>query len=104
MSRKTPGAPTRVLVTGADQHQGLAVIRGLGKIGMEVIAAGAEPHSLGFYSRYASGCVEYCAPRLNRNRFVRDVIEAARHYEVDIIVPAVESTMAALVADRKSVV
>jgi NAD(P)-dependent dehydrogenase (short-subunit alcohol dehydrogenase family) len=44
----------RVLVTGADQHQGLAVIRGLGQAGVTVIACGPTAQSVGFRSRYAA--------------------------------------------------
>lgn len=39
------GAP-KVLVTGAETHQGLAVIRGLA--GVPVVACGAHRRSLGF--------------------------------------------------------
>ena len=42
-----------VLVTGADQRQGLAVIRSLGRRGVSVLAAGVHSKSIGFYS-YAS--------------------------------------------------
>ena len=45
-------ARPRVLVTGADQHQGLAVIRGLGLAGIPVVACGPCRWSLGFHSRY----------------------------------------------------
>ena len=90
----------RVLVTGADQHQGLAVIRGLGLAGVDVIAAGAEEHSIGFYSRHTVERVRYRPARLDPDGFVLDIIDALRRTEVDLVMPAVESTLAALVAHR----
>jgi predicted ATP-grasp superfamily ATP-dependent carboligase len=94
---------TRVLVTGADQHQGLAVIRGLGRGGVDVIAAGPHGGSLGFHSRYATDRVVYRAPGLDAGGFVDDVIAAAQRTNADLVMPAVESTLAALVERRVEV-
>jgi predicted ATP-grasp superfamily ATP-dependent carboligase len=94
---------TRVLVTGADQHQGLAVIRGLGMAGVDVIAAGAEKHSMGFYSKYVVERVHYRHPREDPDGFVDDILAALRRTGADLVMPAVESTLAALVARRQEI-
>jgi predicted ATP-grasp superfamily ATP-dependent carboligase len=91
------------LVTGADQHQGLAVIRGLGLAGVDVIAAGSHPRSIGFYSRYVVERVVYRHPRVDRAGFIADVLDAMRRTGADLVMPAVESTLAALVAHRDQV-
>jgi predicted ATP-grasp superfamily ATP-dependent carboligase len=88
--------PRTVLVTGADQHQGLAVIRGLGLGGARVVACGAERRSIGFYSRYAVARYRYTSPLEDGERFVSDVITAVEETRPDLVIPAVESTLVAL--------
>ena len=51
-----------VLVTGSEEHQGLAVIRGLGRAGIPVVACGLQRRSLGFYSRYVVHRATYASP------------------------------------------
>jgi predicted ATP-grasp superfamily ATP-dependent carboligase len=93
----------RVLVTGADQHQGLAVIRGLGRAGYHVIAAGDSPSSIGFYSRYTSDRVVYRSPSLDPPGFGFDILAGIERTQASVIMPAVESTLAALSAMREEV-
>ena len=71
-------ARARVLVTGADQHQGLAVIRGVGRAGFPVIACGAERGSLGFASRYAALRRVYTPPAKDPARFLDDMLRITR--------------------------
>ena len=93
----------RVLVTGADQHQGLAVIRGLGSEGVRVIACGPSPRSMGFFSRYASERHVYTTPGQDAGAFVADVVRIARASGADLILPTVESTLVPLASDRERV-
>jgi predicted ATP-grasp superfamily ATP-dependent carboligase len=94
---------TRVLVTGADQHQALAVIRGLGRSGVDVTAAGPHANSLGFHSRYTSARAVYRSPSVDPGGFVEDVLAAVKRTGADLVMPAVESTLAALVEYRAEV-
>ncbi|MBI4502508.1 MAG: ATP-grasp domain-containing protein [Gemmatimonadetes bacterium] len=88
----------KVLVTGAEEHQGLAVIRGLGRAGIPVVACGREPHSLGFYSRYAAENAAYESPFGDRERFVADILSAVERTRPSLIMPVAESTLVALSA------
>jgi predicted ATP-grasp superfamily ATP-dependent carboligase len=85
----------RVLVLGAEEHQGLAVIRGLGLAGVCVIAGGARRHSLGFYSRYAARRARYRSPHEDPDGFRHDVLDIVRRTQPDVVLPALESTLAA---------
>jgi predicted ATP-grasp superfamily ATP-dependent carboligase len=85
-----------VLVTGADQRQGLAVIRSLGRRGVSVVAAGPDPNSLGFSSRYAAAQWVYPSPFEQPGAFVESICEAARRFQVRLVMPVVESTVAVL--------
>lgn len=85
-----------VLVTGADQHQGLAVIRGLGEAGIPVVACGASRWSLGFHSRYATHHARYTSPQHNPAQFSADILRLVQRYRPELVIPTVESTLVLL--------
>ena len=91
------------LVTGAEEHQGLAVIRGLGMAGVPVVACGSTRGSLGFWSRFATARRVYTSPFTDQQRFVADVLEIARASGANLIVPSVESTLVVLDAHRAAI-
>lgn len=95
-------APLRVLVTGADQHQGLAVIRGLGVAGEFVIAAGSKADSLGFASRHAQVRRTYTSPFADPARCTADLLRIIAETAPDVVLPSVEATVVLLnrVRDR----
>lgn len=85
-----------VLVTGADQHQGLAVIRGLGQAGIPVIAAGTERRSLGFASRYATVTHRYASPFSDPARATNDLLAIIEATRPAVVIPSVEATLVLL--------
>jgi len=85
-----------VLVTGADQHQGLAVIRGLGEAGIPVVACGASRWSLGLYSRYATHRARYTPALHNPAQFTADLLRLVQRYRPELVIPTVESTLVLL--------
>lgn len=85
-----------VIVTGAEEHQGLAVIRGLGLRGVPVVACGSKRRSLGFYSRFARRRHVYTSPFVDARRFVDDILNIARASGASLIIPSVESTLVVL--------
>jgi predicted ATP-grasp superfamily ATP-dependent carboligase len=97
------GAETRVLVTGADQHQGLAVIRGLGLAGIPVIACGARRDSLGFRSKYVDEHFTYTSPFTSKADFIRDVLAILDQTKPGLVIPVVESTLVVLDEHRHEV-
>ena len=94
---------SKVLVLGADQHQGLAVIRGLGLAGIPVAACGVSPRSIGFYSRYATETWRYAPPSKDRKRFLDDVAGILSRSRPGLVIPAVESTLVVLNEARELV-
>lgn len=92
-----------VLVTGADQRQGLAVIRSLGRRGVSVVAAGPDSNSLGFCSRYAAARWVYPSPLEQPEAFVESLCEAARRFQVRLVMPVVESTVTVLNEHRDAI-
>src|SRR3989442_11741376 len=93
----------KVLVLGADQHQVLAVSRGLGMAGIPVVACGTSPRSIGFYSRYATETWRYTPPSDDRKRFLDDVAGILSRSRPGLVIPAVESTLVVLSDARELV-
>jgi predicted ATP-grasp superfamily ATP-dependent carboligase len=85
-----------VLVTGADQRQGLSVIRSLGRHGISVVAAGPNDSCMGFYSRYAKASWVYPPPLEKPREFIDSLVEAIKRFQVKIVMPVVESTLIVL--------
>lgn len=85
-----------VLVTGADQHQGLAVIRGLGRAGIPVIAAGNHSGCIGFASRYTTERRTYTSPFRDPDRFREEMLAMVAELRPQLIIPAVEGTLVLL--------
>ena len=89
-----------VLVTGADQRQGLAVVRALGERGISVLAAGLQPDSLAFYSRFTAGRCVYPPLAGDPKQFIDAMESVIVEHAIPLVFPAVESTMLAL-AERR---
>lgn len=92
-----------VLVTGAQEHQGLAVIRGLGMAGFPVVACGTSRHSIGFYSRYTTATGRYTSPFESPRRFLDDVLRTIRRTRPGLVLPTVESTLVVLSEHRAEI-
>jgi predicted ATP-grasp superfamily ATP-dependent carboligase len=91
----------KVLVTGAEEHQGLAVIRGLGQAGIPVVACGRDARSRGFYSRYTVARSTYASPFDDGERFLSDIIGMVDRTGARLIMPVTESTLVVLSAARE---
>ncbi len=85
-----------VLVTGADQRQGLAVIRALGCKGLRIFAAGLESNSIGFFSRYTHGFCKYPSPSTDKRDFIYTILKVVKKHHIPFVFPVVESTVIAL--------
>jgi predicted ATP-grasp superfamily ATP-dependent carboligase len=89
-----------VLVTDADRGSALSIIRSLGRRGWKVIAAGEDLGSIGFRSRFASGCMVYPSPERAPSGFVDSMLEAVVRNHVDLIVPVTDAAILPLHAER----
>jgi predicted ATP-grasp superfamily ATP-dependent carboligase len=94
-----PERPT-ILVTDAGRGSALAIIRSLGRRGWRVIAADADPRSLGFRSHYAREKLCYPCPETTPRAFVSALLTAARNQRVDLILPVTDAAILPLSAAR----
>lgn len=84
------GKSQTVLVTDAGRGSAIAVIRSLGRKGYHVIAADADPQSIGFYSRYAHERLVYPAPEAKPQEFCDCLLEMVKTKHVDLIIPVTD--------------
>ncbi len=93
---ETVGAPVVAVVTSVGIHNGLAVLRGLGRMGVPVYAV-SEKNSIGFYSRYV--CKSWVVPDNHHDPegFLEVLLEVGRELKT-------EGKKAVLFATRDSTV
>lgn len=96
----TAARPLKVLVTGAEEHQGLAIVRGLGLRGVPVVACGLRTRGLGLVSRYATERYTYPHPSTDRAGFTAAVEQAIAASGATLVIPGVETALVALDAER----
>ena len=82
----------KVLVLDANQRSALAIIRSLGRRGLQIFAADHQPHSLGAASKYSRASMCYPDPATSPVAFVNEVMAIADRLSVDIIMPATDLT------------
>ncbi len=90
-----------VLVTDADRGSALAIMRSLGRRGWRVIAAGEQEGCLGFRSRYVTERLIYPAAWYAPAEMVATLLEAARSYDVDLLIPVTDDVLLPLAAARE---
>jgi predicted ATP-grasp superfamily ATP-dependent carboligase len=87
----------RALVLDANQRSALAIVRSLGRHGIQVVAADHVSRPVGAASRYAVASQSYADPAAEPERFIADVKDAARRFNVGSIFPATDVTTMLLV-------
>lgn len=92
-----------VLVTGAETHQGIIVIRSLGTRGVRMLVTGTLPDSKGFYSKYVDHHEFLLSPDTEPDAFVDAVLDLVRASGIPYIYPVTESSLIALNGRREEV-
>ncbi len=90
----------KILVTDAGRGSAVAIIRSLGRKGYRVVAADANPKSLGFRSRYAHESLVYPAPETHPDEFCDAMLRAVKTLGVDLIIPVTDLTQQPLAHAR----
>jgi len=75
----------RVLVDNADSGVALAVIRSLGKKGIDITAASSTPSALSFYSKYCKHKVLYTSPEEDGNRYLQEMLNIVKRKDYDVL-------------------
>lgn len=78
----------RVLILESHHRHSLAVVRSLGKKGIQVFASSDNKHSPAFYSRYCQDQVVYGNSSSNK-KFADELLEIVSHDKYEMIIPTV---------------
>ena len=84
---------TRVLVTDAQMRNSLAIIRSLGKKGIEVTGAEETRFATGFFSKYCNHRVVYPSPNRFPDQFTEYLLDTVKRDRYDAIFPVTDSTV-----------
>jgi len=94
---KTP----KVFVTDAQMRSSVAVIRSLGKQGLEVTGGEETRFTTGFFSEYCKHNVVYPSPKKRQDMFLKYVLELVKDNEYDVIFPMTDDTVVPIVEHKK---
>jgi predicted ATP-grasp superfamily ATP-dependent carboligase len=82
----------KVLVTNASDRAALAVIRSLGKRGVDVIAAESFSFSTGALSKYCRHRILYPPPERNKTTFIKWLLHFVKRENLDLLIPVNDFT------------
>lgn len=92
-----------VFVTDAQMRSSLAVIRSLGKQGLEVTAGEETRCATGAFSRYCSHRLVYPSPVREEEKFVRHLLAHLREKEYDAIFPVADACLKPIVDHEEEI-
>ena len=85
---------SRVLITNADYKNALAVVRSLGKKGINITAASHKPLPVSFYSKYCNKRRSYYPPTENHKKFVGSLLNIVKEDRIEVLFPiGVDTTL-----------
>jgi predicted ATP-grasp superfamily ATP-dependent carboligase len=95
-----PDRPFRVMVTDAERGSAVAIIRSLGRKGMQVVAASSVAGAAGFRSRYTMERLEYPSPSTRPAAAVEAIVRAAAERKIDLVIPVTDQVIVPLAGAR----
>lgn len=87
----------KVLVTDASERAALAVIRSLGRKGIEVTAGDSTRFNIGFFSKYCKQKILYPPPELEKSKFVKTMLKLVRDESFDLLIPITDIAMVPII-------
>ncbi len=91
----------KVLVTDAQMRSSLAVIRSLGKKGLNVTAGEETRFTTGFFSKYCNNKVVYINPINEEEKFVEKILDTVKNNDYDIVFPVADNCLKPIIENRK---
>jgi len=91
----------KVLVTDASERAALAVIRSLGRKGIEVTAGDSVRFSMGFFSKYSKRRILYPPPEIEKTRFVKAVLKLVKDESFDLLIPITDIAMVPIIEHKE---
>lgn len=95
--------PQTALITDAQMRSSLAVIRSLGKRGINVTAGEETRFATGFFSKYCTNHVVYPSPLKQNDEFVEYLIELLQKHPYDLLIPVANPTLQPIVDHEREI-
>ena len=86
-----------VFVTDAQMRSSLAVIRSLGKCGLNVTAGEETIFTTGFFSKYCHHSVVYPSPKKHKNEFIDYILNKLEKNKYDVVFPVADACLLPLI-------
>ena len=93
----------KVIVTDSSERAALAVIRSLGRRGIEVVAVDSTSFNTGFLSKYCSRRIICPPPQKNKRKFVDSMLRLVRNENFDLLIPITDFTMIPILERRDEI-
>jgi predicted ATP-grasp superfamily ATP-dependent carboligase len=91
-----------VFVTDAQMRSSLAVIRSLGRQGLQVTAGEETIWSTGFLSKYCAGKVVYPSPR-ESEKFIECLVPVLERGDYDVIFPVADACLKPIIENEREI-
>lgn len=93
----------KVFVTDAQMRSSLAVIRSLGKNGLDVTAGEETKFATGFFSKYCNHHVVYPSPKKHKSEFLDYMLNKIEKNKYDVIMPVADACLLPLIEHEKEI-
>ncbi len=92
-----------VFVTDAQMRSSLAVIRSLGKKGLDVTAGEETKFTTGFFSKYCHNSVVYPSPKKQKDLFIKSILNELMKSQYDVIFPVADACLLPLIEHEREI-
>jgi predicted ATP-grasp superfamily ATP-dependent carboligase len=90
----------KILVLDAQMRNSLAIIRSLGKKGLEVDAGEETKFATGFFSKYCNNHIVYPSPTKSPEEFITYMLNLVKSNHYDVIFPVIDATTIPIVKHK----
>jgi predicted ATP-grasp superfamily ATP-dependent carboligase len=92
---------SNVFVTDSQVRSSLAVIRSLGRKGLNVIAGEETRFATGGFSKYCAGRVVYPSPTREKNQFVKFLLKKVQKKEYEVLFPVADPCLMPIIDNEE---
>ncbi len=92
-----------VFVTDAQMRSSLAVIRSLGKKGLNVTSGEETKFTTGFFSRYCNQRVVYPSPKKHKEEFIKYILDKIKKEKYDVLFPVADACLLPLIENESEI-
>ena len=93
----------RVFVLGDNDLAGLAIVRSLGRSGLDVDLAVTQSKSITRHSRYVRRIHDLGDPLMGQQQFLSGLLEIVKHEQFDLVIPTSDKTLVPLLSKREEI-